>query len=176
MKKREDIDTLKELVQIAGPERLRALFSKYGLKANLNVSGVITGVELFGKPFFADFAKMVNDAQQAKVRTTDTDLSLGIPAGPTSSAADAPTGGGFSWDSLFGWLNTFANTGANIYSAISGNGSGTTTVVQPGTNTPYYVVQPNSNSGSGGNTALWVIGGVVAVILVVVVIFLAMKK
>jgi hypothetical protein len=175
MTKREGINKLKELVQIAGPDRLRALFGKYNLKANLNVSGVITGVELYGRPFFADFAKIVTDAQRAKVRATDTDLGLGIPAGPTSSADDAPASGGFNWDSMLGWLNTFANTGASIYNSTWGNNGDSTTVVQPGTNTPYLVVQPNGDSGSS-NTALWVIGGVVAVILVVVVIFLAMKK
>jgi hypothetical protein len=170
MTKREAINKLKELVQIAGPDRLRALFGKYNLKANLNVSGVITGVELYGRPFFADFAKMVADAQRAQVRYND----YGIPEGPTSSADDAPTGGGFNWDSLFGWLNTFANTGANIYGTISGNNNGSSTSAPTGTNTPIIIAQPNSNSGS--NTALWVIGGVVALILVVVVIFLAMKK
>jgi hypothetical protein len=176
MNKREAINRLKDLVQIAGPDRLRALFSKYSLKANLNVSGVITGVELHGKPFFADFVKMVADAQRAVVGFDTTGQDLGIPAGPTSSIDDAPTGSGFNWDSLFGWINTFANTGANIYGAISGNNntSGTSTATNP--NNPVYVVQPNTTSGSGSNTALWVIGGVVALIIVALVIFLAMKK
>ncbi|MDR0691572.1 MAG: hypothetical protein LBF69_00875 [Prevotellaceae bacterium] len=177
MNKREAINRLKDLVQIAGPDRLRALFSKYHLKANLNVSGVITGVELHGKPFFADFAKMVADAQRTVVGfDTTTGQDLGIQAGPTSSIDDAPTGGGTDWNSIFGWVNTLFNTGINAYNAISGGGSsGSTTVVQPGANTP-IIVQPNANSGSGSNTALWVVGGAVALILIVVVIFLAMKK
>ena len=178
MNKREAINSLKDLVQIAGPDRLRALFSKYHLKANLNVSGVITGVELHGKPFFADFAKMVADAQRAVVRTTDTDLSLGIPAGPTSSIDDAPTGGGVDWKDIYGASLQGIQTIANVWNTIWGSGgsSDSTTVVQPGTNTPYYIVQPNANSGSGSNTVLWVVGGAVALILIVVVIFLAMKK
>ena len=178
MKKREAINTLKELVQIAGPDRLRALFSKYHLKANLNVSGVITGVELHGKPFFADFAKMVADAQRAVVGfDTTTGQDLGIPAGPTSSIDDAPTGSGIDWKDIYGASLQGIQTIANVWSTIWGGGSSdSTTVVQPGANTPYYIVQPNATSGSGSNTVLWVVGGAVALILIVVVIFLAMKK
>jgi hypothetical protein len=138
-------------------------------------------VDLYGRAFFADFAKMVADAQRAKVRATGSDLGtsldLGIPAGPTSSADDAPTGGGNTLNDIFNWITGLGNTAANWYTAVNGgNSGGTTTYVPTGTNNPVYVVQPNGDSGSGSNTALWVIGGVVALVLVVVVIFLTMKK
>ena len=175
MTKTQSIEVVKKLVQVAGQKRLRSLFNKYQLASAPTVHSVIAAVKLYGMPFALDLEDIARDAAGQKVRYTD----YGIPAGPTSSASDAPSGSS-AYDWVMGILGALPGIGsgvASVWSSVNGNPYNPIVVQSNDANNPYanpYYYQQQQNNSN--NTAIWVIVGIVVLALVGVGVALVLKK
>jgi hypothetical protein len=167
MNREQTIEAIKQMIQVAGTERIRALFQKYNLKGvSPNVTGVITGLELYKTPFAQDFYAIVVDASRAKAKYDD----YGIPEGPTSSYE--PTSGGFDWSNIFDNFGNWLTGAASVISATNGNPYVATTAGASGTPT---IIMP-SQSSSSSNTAIIIVVVVVVVLVGALIAFMALKK
>jgi hypothetical protein len=174
MTRQEAIRTVKVLSRTAGAERLRLLFDKYNLAdAPLRVSSVMTGMKLYGAPFFSDLLELALDARQSQSAADGTDTGSATTPPAAATTADKST-----WDYILAGGNTVANMFGTIFGALNGSGSQQVQYV-PQTNASgqvIYVPTGGGSGSSGGNTALWVILGVVGVAVVGMVIFMVARK
>jgi hypothetical protein len=176
-----------QLMQSAGPKKLRALLNKYGMNAiPVRKSSIISGLELHGKAFFRDLYTLANGS--GFIARAD-----GPTVGPPTyeeylaqnSNNNSSSGSTWDWkliaDYLLGGAKVI-DSSANLYNSINGNSSGNPMLyLLPGSSgnanaNPLYVLPNSGSSSSGGNTALWVIIGIVLVSVVGLGLFLVLKK
>jgi hypothetical protein len=184
MEKQQAIELTRQMLQVAGTNRVRALFRKYNMNGvTPNVTGVITGLNLYGQAFGTDFLALVRDAVRARAKL-DGPTDYGIPAGPTSDAGtiDLSGSGKSGGTTVLDWINDILVTGKTAgdtvgtwVNALSDNYTPITTTTANGQ--PIIITAPGQTADSGGtNTTLIIVAVVVLIVIIALVAFLTMRK
>ncbi|MDR2362736.1 MAG: hypothetical protein LBD91_08435 [Prevotellaceae bacterium] len=173
MEKQQAIELTRQMIQVAGTDRVRALFRKYNMNGvTPNVTGIITGINLYGQAFTNDFLAIARDGARAKAKA---DGMVGPPTYEEFTSEDPVDNGTNAWD----WIQNFlglTSSAADTYSKWSNALTGSATSTTTANGQPIIITTPGTDSNSNSNTTVIIIAVVVLVVIIGLIAFLSIRK
>ncbi|MDR0667617.1 MAG: hypothetical protein LBF90_03240 [Prevotellaceae bacterium] len=182
MDKQQATQFVQQAFQLAGTDRVRALFGKYNMRGvTPSVTAFVAGGNLYGQAFLTDFGNMVADAERAKAKADGDTGDYGMIGPPYEPVVPDDTGGGTNdgWTvvkKIMELADTAVHTTVYAWQAFTGAptpSTTSTTATQPN----YYILPGNSAAttaaAAAGNSNTTLIIVIVSVVLVVLIALIA---